>query len=441
MSVGVIGLGKLGLPVALTFALRGHRVLAHDTDPARMRLAALSPLERGPDGSGRLADYAHDRLPLSFTGPDEIAQAADCVFVIVETPHGALYEGTTPLPDSRADFGYRALTNAVRGIASRAGPGREIGVMSTVMPGTMRSLVLPLTAHDTLVYCPQFVGMGTVAHDLLNPEFTLIGRGTQDPVIIPHVLSSLSQAPVFTVSFESAELAKVIYNTFVSAKVTLSNVIQRMAAETGANSSDVFQIIRAADHRLASTAYIGPGMGDGGPCHPRDNIALSWLARRVNMGADLFSAFMMARQSYVEWLGEQFIGLAAGLPLILLGTAFKPETDLYTGSSAVLLANLLQLRNAHVTVIPSPSQLSPGAIPAGPAAFFIGCPEPEFIDYDFAAGSVVVDPWHRVPARESVSVHHIGEVPALRPLARPAHERQLIAVPRSPGDPAGTLQG
>jgi UDPglucose 6-dehydrogenase len=411
MSVGVIGLGRLGLPVALTFALRGHRVLGYDTDPARMRLGALSPHERGPDGSGRLADHTDRNLPLRFTTPHEIAQVADCVFVIVETPHGALYDGVTPLPESRADFSYHALTRAVEGIASCAGPGREIGVMSTVLPGTMRSRVLPLAARDTLVYCPQFVGMGTVAHDLLNPEFTLIGRDASDPVVIPQVLSSLAEAPTFTVSYETAELAKVIYNTFVSAKVTLSNEIQRMASETGASSSDVFQIIRAADHRLASAAYIGPGMGDGGPCHPRDNIALSWLARRIGMGADLFTAVMEARQGYTEWLGEQFITLAPGLPLVLLGTAFKPGTDLESGSSALLLTNLLRLRGTQLTVVRGPHELTPDVIPSGPGGFFLGCPEPEFIDYDFPTGSVVVDPWHRVPPREGVTVVHLGEVP------------------------------
>jgi UDPglucose 6-dehydrogenase len=220
----------------------------------------------------------------------------------------------------------------------------------------------------------------------------------------------------------------MFYNTFVSAKVTLSNIVQRMADETGASASDVFQIIRAADSRLTSAAYIGPGMGDGGPCHPRDNIALSWLARRTGMGADLFTAVMEARQGYIEWLAGRFIDLAAGLPLVLLGTAFKPGTDLETGSSALLLAGLLRLRNVEVTVVATPDELSPAQIPSGAAAFFLGCPEPEFVTYAFPPGSVVVDPWHRVPQTDGLSVVRIGEHPATPP--------RRAEVARQPGSAA-----
>src|SRR5882724_901802 len=236
--IGIVGLGKLGLPIALTLAWRGHSVLAYDVDPARMGWSALSPKERGPDGSGLLADHEAHGMPVTFCGLDEVAQRADCIFIVVETPHGPLYEGVTPLPSSRADFAYGPLLKAVGEVCSRARSGTEIGVMSTVLPGTMRSRVLPLANGRPLVYCPQFVAMGTVARDMCNPEFALIGRDRADPVIIPELLSSFG-APVFTVSYESAELAKVMYNTFVSAKVTLSNVVQRMAYETGANAHDV----------------------------------------------------------------------------------------------------------------------------------------------------------------------------------------------------------
>ena len=100
---------------------------------------------------------------------------------------------------------------------------------------------------------------------------------------------------------------------------------------------------------------------------------------------------------------------------MLLGTAYKPRTGLESGSSAVLLASLLRLRGADVTVIPSPRELGSEPDSARAAAFFIGCPEPEFINYPFPPESVVVDPWHRVPARNGVSVSWIGEV-AARPV-------------------------
>jgi UDPglucose 6-dehydrogenase len=411
LTVGMVGLGRLGLPVAVSYALRGFEVLAYDIDPARMSLAALSGHESGPEGLGRLADSIDGSVRLHFTTLDEIGRRADCIFIAVQTPHGPLYEGITPLPESRADFGYDTLLAALESVVARARPATGIGIMSTVLPGTMRSLVLPAAAGRPVVYCPQFVSMGMVARDLYQSEFTLVGCETPGPGVIADVLSSFARAPLFTVSYETAELAKLVYNTYISAKVTLSNVVQMLAQHTGADAPGVFRILRAADRRVASAAYIGPGLGDGGPCHPRDNIAMSWLARQLGLPTDMFSRVMEARQAYTEWLAEHFIKLAGDLPLVLLGTAFKPGTDLETGSAAVLLANVLEARGAALAIIGEPGALGSPLMPASAAAFFIGCPEPEFTGYAFPPGSVVVDPWHQVAAQDGVSVHRIGAGP------------------------------
>lgn len=404
--IGVVGLGKLGLPVAICLALRGHQVSGFDTDPDRMTATALSPTERGPDGRGRLSAHVDGDLALTFRSLPDLLEHSDCVLVAVETPHSAAHEGVTPLPESRADFDYRALVGAVAQVVHHARRPTEIGIISTVLPGTVRRLVLPLVAEHTLVYCPQFVAMGQVATDLFRPEFVLLGRDDPGPSVVREVLVGLSDAPLFDVSIESAELAKVVYNTFVSAKVTLSNVVQQMAHETGADSGDVFDIIRSADRRLVGPAYIGPGMADGGPCHPRDNIALSWLMRRTGAGADLFSDLMRSRQAYVEWLSHRFVELAGDLPLVLLGTAYKPGTDLTTGSSAQLLATLMQLQGRLVHVVATAEDLD--GLDASAAAYFLGCPDPAFVELAVEPGSVVVDPWHVVPGRPGVAVHHIG---------------------------------
>lgn len=415
-TIGVVGLGKLGLPVAVTLAMRGHKVLGHDKNPDRMSLTALSIHERDVDRAAALVDAVDASLPLRFTSLEEMLVEVSCVFVLVETPHGAAYDGSTPLPESRADFGYDALTDALTEIARAASRPIEIGVMSTVLPGTIRARVLPLTGGHPLVYCPQFVGMGTVAADLCEPEFVLMGCDGAPPPVIESVLTGFDgDAPVLVMDYESAELAKVVYNTFISAKVTVANVVQRMAHEVGADAAAVYDVINAADRRIISTAYIGPGMGDGGPCHPRDNIALSWLSRATGDTSDLFTAVMRSRQAYVEWLGGLFVELAGNLPLVLLGTAFKPGTDLEAGSSAVLMANLLRLAGVEVTVVPGPADLFRAALPDEPTAYFIGNPSAEFVEHPFPAGSVVVDPWHRVRQRDGVAVHHVGSRGAAAP--------------------------
>ncbi|MEV6810774.1 NAD(P)-binding domain-containing protein [Micromonospora sp. NPDC051296] len=413
VTIGVVGLGKLGLPVAAALALRGYQVIGYDRDDARMRTAALSRYERGPDGKGTLADMVDDTVPLRFAPLPELLSAADCVFVVVETPHRPMYEGITPLPDSRADFDYTALRRAVSDVAAHAPRPIEIGVMSTVLPGTIRAQILPVARAHPILYCPQFVGMGRVAQDLSRPEFTMIGApATHRLGTVSTVLASLADAPLFEVSYETAELAKVVYNTFVSAKVTVANLVQWMAHETGADAGDVLRIIRSGDQRLTSAAYLSPGMGDGGPCHPRDNIALSWLFRAHGGEADLFTGVMRTRQAYVEWLARRFAEYAGPLPMTVLGTAFKPGTDLQTGSSSALMVTMLHFAGATAEVVATPADLI-GRPPAAAArAYFIGCPEPEFTGYPFAAGSVVVDPWHVVTDRPGVTVHRIGGQPS-----------------------------
>src|SRR5688572_2248430 len=119
-TIGVVGLGKLGLPVAATLALRGNKVVGYDIDPARMSLAALAGEERAVDGSGSLASMLDASLPLRFAGLAELLAEVECVLVAVETPHEPQYEGITALPQTRADFGYDALTAAVADIVRLA---------------------------------------------------------------------------------------------------------------------------------------------------------------------------------------------------------------------------------------------------------------------------------------------------------------------------------
>jgi UDPglucose 6-dehydrogenase len=409
--VGVVGLGKLGMPTAIAISELGCQVRGYDIDPQRMTLDALPAYELDAAKAGPLSAQITADLPLHFCRLEEVVNESECIFVAVETPHGKLYEGVTPLPESRADFSYDALMSAIRAIIEVARKPVEIGIISTVLPGTIRKLVLPITGSNTLVYCPQFVAMGTVAYDLRHPEFTLLGYANLKPTNVKAVLEELRTDPVqtFEMSYESAELAKVTYNTFVGLKVAISNVVQQTAHMTGASASDVFAVLRSANRRLASASYLGPGMGDGGPCHPRDNIALSWLARELNMGADLFSALMLQRQDYVEWLTSEFLAAAGDRPLVLLGTAYKPGTPLETGSSSALMGHFLAARGRQVTLIRTPADLAALGPDYQPSAFFIGCPDHELLALPFPPGSVVIDPWHVVEPGDGVDVRRIGE--------------------------------
>lgn len=409
MNVGVVGLGKLGLPLAATLAVVGHEVYATDIDPRRCTLKALSSYERGTGGTGRLLDEVEGLDSLHFVELHELVRAVDLILVVVATPHGPEFEGVTALSAERSDFDYAALTTVIAEVVALAPEAIPLGIVSTVLPGTTRRLILPLVGPRPVVYCPQFAAMGTVARDVLNAEFALLGCDTRCPQVAVELFESLTPPVVLELSLETAELSKIAYNTYISAKVAFANTVQLVSHMIGADAAGVFKVIGVSDRRLTSPAYLGPGMGDGGPCHPRDNIAMSWLAAELDVHADFFTAVMAQREAYVRWLADLWLAKAGTLPMIMLGTAYKPATDITTGSSSLLLLDILRHRQNQVMVIATADRSALAAIDhSAPAAFFLGCPEPIFVEMAVPEGSVIIDPWHVMPSVPGVEVVRVG---------------------------------
>jgi UDPglucose 6-dehydrogenase len=132
--------------------------------------------------------------------------------------------------------------------------------------------------------------------------------------------------------------------------------MMELCEKTGADVDDLVDALSLADKRLISPAYLRGGMGDGGGCHPRDNIALSWLAREHDLSFDLFGALMECREKQTEWLADLIqanaefgSGITSYDDVQILGKAYKPNTALTVGSPATLLANILTERGITFT--------------------------------------------------------------------------------------------
>lgn len=412
MRVGFIGVGKLGLPCAIAMDMAGHDVMGYDINPARMQKKTVNYRETGPDGESPLEPYLR-KSNLKFGSIEDVVKHSEIIFVPIQTPHEEKYEGVTRIPQERIDFDYTHLISGVKALSeaiAKNGEDKIVVIISTVLPGTIKKYILPvINKHVKLCYNPFFIAMGTTMRDFLNPEFVLFGVVDNHAAkVMEKFYKTLHTAPFYRTTLENAELIKVAYNTFIGMKIVYANVMMEICHKLGGTMDvdAVTDAMKLATNRLISGKYLSAGMGDGGGCHPRDNIAMSWLSRKLDLSYDFFDALMVAREKQTEWLGKLMLE-HKGMPKVILGKAFKPETDLTLGSPSILLRNILD-ELGHEVEIYDPF-IDKGETPQwGPSVFFIGTKHPEFAKMKFPRGSVVIDPWRYIPKQDWVKVIHVG---------------------------------
>lgn len=410
MKIGFVGLGKLGLPCAVAIDKKGHDVMGFDLDPSRMQKDSINYRETAADGKSPFEPLLK-KSRLKFGTLDEIVKHSEIIFVAIQTPHEEKYEGTTRIPVDRVDFNYNHLVSGIGAVAQaieKLGKDRVVVIISTVLPGTIKREIFPLlNKHVKLCYNPFFIAMGTTMRDFLNPEFVLFGVvDAKAAKLAEKFYRSLHKRPFYQTTVENAELIKVAYNTFIGMKIVFVNTLMEICHKIGGTMDvdAVTDAIKMANERLISPKYLTAGMGDGGGCHPRDNIAMSWLAQKLDLSYDFFDSLMTAREEQTEWLAE--LMLEHDLPKVILGKAFKPGTNIVTGSPSILLKNLLEEKGEKVSMY---DPYVDGKQPHWEkSVFFIGTMHPQFTKIKFPSGSVVIDPWRFIPKKKNISVIYVG---------------------------------
>jgi len=404
---GFIGLGKLGLPVALAMEARGNRLVGYDINPQvkehlEQRRVAYQEADMESLLSGHLLEHAQSIK--------DLVQKTDLIFCAVQTPHDPRFEGHQPLPDERADFDYTYLKDAVKQVAVAAeklGKKVTLVVISTCLPGTYEREIKPLlTPNINYVYNPFFIAMGTVINDFYNPEFVLIGKEDGDITPLTNFYRlTLGDQKMFVTDITTAEGIKVFYNTFITTKTVLGNMYGEFAHKLGMNVDHIHQAFSLATDRLMSPKYLKSGVGDGGGCHPRDNIALSHLADKHNLSFNIFEQLMAAREKHMEWLGQLFEQAMAesDLPGIILGKSFKPETNIQTGSPAILLSSILKNKGLEFEHYEFDH---PNDLPT--AVYLIATAHQNYANLSFPQGSTVIDPFRIIPKKDGLKVVLIG---------------------------------
>ena len=408
MNIGFLGLGKLGLPCALVINDRGHNVYGYDIDPKVEEILNTGVIPYREEGTPELLK----NHSIKWSNISEVVSNSEIIFVPIQTPHDEKYEGTTRLPDERVDFDYSYLKSGMKTLAdeiSKQGEDKIVVIISTVLPGTVRREIKPLlNKHVKLCYNPFFIAMGTTRNDFENPEFVLFGMDDQKAYEkAKELYSTIHDKPIYQCTIEEAEMIKVTYNTYITMKICLANVVMEASHKLdNVNCDNVMKGLFLGKERLISPKYLLGGMGDGGGCHPRDNIALSWMAKKLNMSYDWYENLMICREEQTNWLADLIIENKKDLPVTILGKCFKKETNLTVGSPSILLKNLLEERGEKINMYDP--WVDEEEINLTKQCYFIGTNHDKFLDYNFPKGSTVLDPWGMIKDQEGVNVIRIG---------------------------------
>jgi UDPglucose 6-dehydrogenase len=372
LDLSVIGLGKLGSPMVACFAAKGHRVIGVDLNERFVRLLNEGKPPVSEPGLEELLKQSGGRLRATTDIAEAVAHS-DITFMIVPTPSE---------PNGAFSLKYVLAAAKSIGQALKQKAGYHLVVLtSTVMPGSTGAQLLPALESASgkrcgkdfgLCYSPEFISLGSVIRDFLNPDFLLIGESD------PHageLLASVAkgvcdnQPPVARMSFANAELTKLALNTYVTTKISYANMLAQLCERMEGGNVDAITSALGLDSRIGPK-YLKGSLGYGGPCFPRDNIALATLARELNVPAPLPEATDRINQLQVPRLqGYVMAHLPVNGRVGILGVSYKPQTNVIEKAQGLELAQALLAERVPVFVYDPCAIESARAVLTGPVQF------------------------------------------------------------------------
>ena len=403
MKIGFIGVGKLGMPCAEVVASKGHSVNGYDVSLKTSNLI-------------NIVDSIEDCV-----------KNRDIVFIAVPTPHDPLYDGSAPTAHLEPkDFNYDIVKSCIVEANKYMDDTQLLVLISTVLPGTTRGEFIPLVSNTRFVYNPYLIAMGSVAWDMVNPEMVMIG--TEDgsltgdaKQLVNFYETIMENSPRYEIgTWDECECIKVFYNTFISAKIGLVNMIQDVAIRQGNINVDVVtNALSKSTMRIMGPQYMKAGMGDGGACHPRDNIALRYLAEDLGLGYDLFDSIMNAREIQAANLAKFLVTYAKNnlMDIYIHGKAYKPNVEYLDGSYSLLIGHYCEKYGF------TPKYIDPMTGDDVDEVYgvvllahnqrvtyeYAGKTEEQLLYCKINDGSIVVDPWRSFTTdNDSIKVIHYG---------------------------------
>jgi len=346
--VCVLGLGYVGLPLAVKLADVGYRVTGLDTDDAKVKSIL--------DGRSYIQDVTSADITrlvgkkLQATTDYDIVKDVDVVFICVPTPFDAM-----KAPD------LHDIESAANGIAQRLHAGQLVILQSTTYPGTTEDKVLPILERTglkagqdfNLAFSPERINPGDKVHHVGNLPKVVGGLTPQCAELARRLLIHLSPAVHVVSSPRAAEMSKLLENIFRSVNIALVNELALLCERMGI---DIWEVIQAAATKPFGFMPFYPGPGTGGHCIPVDPYYLSWKAREY----DFYTKFIELAAEVNQSMPYHVVDLIAaglnrqgkvlcGAQVLVLGVAFKKDVDDARNSPAERIIELLLERGAEVS--------------------------------------------------------------------------------------------
>jgi UDPglucose 6-dehydrogenase len=318
-TVAVVGCGYVGLTATVCLAELGIRVIGQDIDSLRIEGLLKGEPPYYERGLAELLRAHLERGTVSFTTSlEHAASQAKIVMVAVGTPAGR---------DGQADLS--AINAVSRGLRNRRfGSRRIVVIRSTAPPGTSDRLAYELGDVADVAVLPEFLREGSAIQDFMKPDRIVIGAERDDVASEILQLFSSIDAPRVVTSRRNAELIKGVSNAFLAMKISFANEIANLCDVLDADAPAVLECV-GLDHRIGP-AFLGAGIGFGGPCLEKDCRSLEYVAARAGAPSQMVRATLDVNERQALRVRELLLahcGSLRGLRVGVWGLAFKGGTD------------------------------------------------------------------------------------------------------------------
>ena len=328
MRISVFGLGYVGAVSAACFARNGHEIVGVDTNPSKVQSFNA--------GRAPVVEPGLDELMVEGVRSGRIRATSSVKEAINHSEVSIVCVGTPSRPNGSLNL------DAVEAVSSQIGTSLAdkddshlIVLRSTVLPGTVRDIVLPALEkasgkcagkHFSVVHNPEFLRESTAIKDFDHPPVTVIGAGEEEAGRQAAKLYDGIDAPLIVTSVETSEMVKYSANVWHALKVCFGNEIGNVCKAVGIDGHEVMDLFCRDTKLNISPAYLKPGFAFGGSCLPKDTRAISHLAKSLDLDIPVIASIMESNAVQIERAAQRIMSLGRRR-IAVLGFSFKAGTD------------------------------------------------------------------------------------------------------------------